>query len=60
MTVNGKAIEPTVPTAFRLPRLRRLMLQEISKERGHADLSETLNEATDRYIESYLRKELAA
>jgi hypothetical protein len=59
MTVNGKSTEPTIPTAFRVPRLRRLMLEEISKEREHADLSTTLNEAVDQYIEWYLRGQAA-
>lgn len=55
MAVNQKATEPTIPTAFRLPRLKRLMLEQISKESRHPDLSTTLIEAVDQYIEAYLR-----
>lgn len=59
MAVNEKAKEETVPTAFRLPKPRRLMLEAISSERRHPDLSTTLNEAVDRYVEEYLRSKAA-
>lgn len=58
MAENAKSTE-TIPTAFRLPRLRRVQLELISKELGHPHLSETLNLAADRLIEDYIRGELA-
>ena len=59
MSENNKASE-AIPTAFRLPRKRRMQLELIGAERGHPHLSATLNEAVDRYVEQYLRGELAA
>lgn len=61
-SVNENATEKAAPVAFRLPHERRTMLVVIGKERRHADLSETLRDAVDEYIASYLRepKERAA
>ena len=59
MTENDSA-SPTIPTAFRIPRLRRLMLEQIQKERAHENLTETLNEAVNAYIDAYLRERKAA
>lgn len=60
MAENTKARDPGVPTAFRVPRLRRLQIELISKELGHPHLSTTLNAAVDLYVERYLRREIAA
>lgn len=50
----------TTTLAFRYPVVRRAVLEAIQKEKGHDDLSDTLREAADMYIESYLRKDRAA
>lgn len=60
MAENGKERETGIPTAFRLPRWRRLQLELISKEKRHPHLSATLNEAVDLYVERYLRTGEAA
>lgn len=52
---NNTANDSGVPTAFRMPKRRRLQLELISKERGHSHMSVTLNEAVDEYIDGYLR-----
>lgn len=59
MTDNGKASE-WEPTAFRMPPVRKTQLRLIQQERGHANLSITLNEAVDQFIEAYLRQSRAA
>jgi hypothetical protein len=43
--------------AFRVAKSRRSMLEAIQHEKGHSDLSITLREAVDEYIERYLRRE---
>jgi hypothetical protein len=60
MAENAKSTDTTIPTAFRCPKTRRLQLELISKQVGHPHLSATINDAVDRYVESYLRGELAA
>lgn len=46
--------------AFRHLISRRRMLEAIQAEKGHGDLSETLREAVDTYIDNYLREPKAA
>ena len=46
--------------AFRVAKARRSMLEAIQHEKGHGDLSVTLREAVDEYIERYLRRDVAA
>lgn len=41
--------------AFRHSIARRAMLEAIQHEKGHGDLSVTLREAMDQYIDLYLR-----
>lgn len=57
MTANGRTRETARHTtmAFRHLMSRRRLLEAIQHERGHLDLSETLREAADEYIERYLR-----
>jgi hypothetical protein len=43
--------------AFRDDLAKRHVLRAISERRGHADISETLREATDEYIDNH-REEL--
>jgi hypothetical protein len=43
--------------AFRVAKARRAMLEAIQHEKGHGDLSVTLREAVDEYIDRYLRRE---
>lgn len=45
--------------AFRHKLLRRKQLELIQFERGHNDLSDTLREAVDQYVETYLRQKAA-
>ena len=42
--------------AFRHLLSRRTMLEAIQQEKGHADLSDTLREAVDEYIERHIRR----
>lgn len=42
--------------AFRHAVSRRRMLEAIQAEKGHVDLSDTLREAVDDYIDGYLRR----
>ncbi len=46
--------------AFRHSVLRRRELELIQAERQHDDLSDTLREAVDEYVERYLRRKKAA
>jgi hypothetical protein len=39
--------------AFRYPTVRRKELELISAQKGHANLSDTLREATDEYIQKW-------
>lgn len=54
--VNG---EPMITYTFRHLRGRRKILQAIGSERGHEDLSATLRDAVDSYIDRYLRSSLS-
>lgn len=53
---DARTRDTSTTVAFRIPRSRRLMLEAIQHESGHADLSETLREAVDNYIDAYLRR----
>lgn len=54
------AREPMTTMAFRHYRKRRRQLEVIQAERGHGDLSDTLRDAVDTYIDLYLRESKAA
>lgn len=56
MTANTPRTRTTTTIAFRVPIARRLMLEAIQHERGHGDLSVTLREAVDEYIDGHLRR----
>jgi hypothetical protein len=43
-----------VPMAFRHLESRRLMLEVIQKREGHGDLSQTIRDAVDEYIDRHL------
>lgn len=62
MNANGRTRERAKHTtmAFRHLISRRRMLEAIQAEKGHGDLSETLREAVDTYIDNYLREPKAA
>lgn len=60
MAANTPNTRTTTTLAFRVPIPRRLMLEAIQHERGHGDLSETLREAVDAYIDDHLRRPKAA
>jgi hypothetical protein len=58
MNANGAQTRAKATTlAFRYPKTRRAMLEAIQQERGHSDLSVTLREAVDQYIERHLRRD---
>lgn len=49
------ASDPLRVISFKHRLSRRRMLEAIQHERGHGELSVTLREAVDEYIERYLR-----
>lgn len=53
--VDRKAREKLRVISFKHRESRRLMLEAIQREKGHEDLSETLREAIDIYIDAHLR-----
>lgn len=60
MRANTRKTKGQTTLAFRYSKARRAMLEAIQVEKGHADLSITLREAADQYIERYLRREQQA
>lgn len=64
MPVNGNARTtiaeaPTdgVPTSFRMSETRRQVLETVSRELGHEQLSVTLRLAVDEFLERHFRRE---
>ena len=61
MSSSANATDRFIPMAFRHRESRRLMLEVIQKREGHSDLSETIRDAVDEYIDRHLlRRETAA
>ena len=52
---NAKRGRTMTTMAFRYPVTRRQVLEAIQREKGHAQLSDTLREAVTEYIERHLR-----
>lgn len=61
MAITANTTDKMVPMAFRHRESRRMMLEVIRRRDGHTDLSETIREAVDEYIDRHLlRPERAA
>lgn len=57
-TANGKGNIGDTTVAFRIPVTRRRLLEAIGVERGHENLTVTMRDCVDQYIDAYLRRDV--